>query len=185
MKVKDTAIPGCFEIIPSVFRDDRGSFTKTFHRGFSAEHGLVTTFAEEFYSWSRRGVLRGLHFQTPPSEQTKVVTCLSGEVLDVVVDLRVGSPTFGRYAMFTLRASEATLLYIPPGLAHGFLAISEEALMYYQVTSVHDPACDVGIRWDSAGIPWPQSEPVVSVRDAALPPMAQFVSPFCFNGTRR
>ena len=181
MKVKDTVIPGCFEIIPSVFSDDRGSFIKTFHRGFSAEHGLVTSFAEEFYSWSKRGVIRGLHFQTPPSEQTKVVTCLSGEVLDVVVDLRVGSPTFGRHAMFTLRASEATLLYIPPGLAHGFLVISDGALIYYQVTSIHDPACDVGIRWDSADIKWPLAEPIISARDASFPALAEFTSPFNFN----
>lgn len=181
MIVRETTIAGCLEIIPHIFRDNRGSFVKTFHNGFAAEHGMVTSFAEEFYSWSKRGVLRGLHFQKPPSDHTKVVTCLSGEVFDAVVDLRVGSPTFGHHAFFTLRASDATMLYIPSGLAHGFLSVSEEALMYYQVTSVYDSACDQGIHWNSAGIPWPETAPVVSARDAAFPSLNEFYSPFTFQ----
>ncbi|MDD2853936.1 MAG: dTDP-4-dehydrorhamnose 3,5-epimerase [Desulfuromonadaceae bacterium] len=181
MLVNETGIAGCFEIIPRLFRDDRGSFVKTFHSGSFGEQGLVTSFAEEFYSWSKRGVLRGLHFQTPPSDHTKVVTCLSGEVLDAVVDLRTGSPTFGEHRLFNLRAAKATILYIPSGLAHGFMALSEEALMYYQVTTVHDPAADHGIRWDSAGIPWPLDNPLVSPRDAAFPTLKDFVSPFYFR----
>lgn len=185
MLVKETGIAGCFEITPRLFRDDRGSFVKTFHTGSFGEHGLVTSFAEEFYSWSNRGVLRGLHFQTPPSDHTKVVTCLSGEVLDVVVDLRVGSPTFGSHKLFNLRSSEATILYIPSGLAHGFMAVSDEALMYYQVTSVHDPASDHGIHWDSAGIRWPIKEPLVSPRDAAFPALKDFVSPFFFKESQK
>jgi len=178
MELRATYIPGCWQIVPRVFRDARGSFVKTFHRELSAKHGLVTEFAEEFYSWSHRGVLRGLHFQLPPAQLTKVVTCLVGEVLDVIVDLRVGSPTYGRHAMIPLRAEEATLLYIPEGLAHGFLAISDNALMYYQVTSVHSPEHDAGIRWDSAAISWPAVQPIVSVRDAAFPALQEFESPF-------
>jgi dTDP-4-dehydrorhamnose 3,5-epimerase len=181
MIIQETSIPGCFEIVPRIFRDERGSFIKTFHSGLFAEHGLQTSFAEEFYSWSKRGVLRGLHFQIPPSEHTKVVTCLYGEVLDVVVDLRIGSPTFGRHDLLALRAADAVMLYIPPGLAHGFLAVSDEALMYYQVTSVHNPACDKGIHWNTAGIPWPHGDPVVSPRDSAFPSFTEFVSPFCFK----
>lgn len=178
MELRVTPIPGCWQIMPRVFRDERGSFVKTFHRNLSAEYGLVTEFAEEFYSWSRRGVLRGLHFQLPPAQHTKVVTCLVGEVLDVVVDLRKGSPTYGRHALFPLRAEHATLLYIPEGVAHGFLAISDNALMYYQVTSVHSLEHDAGIRWDSAGISWPSSTPLVSARDAAFPSLNEFDSPF-------
>jgi dTDP-4-dehydrorhamnose 3,5-epimerase len=181
MELEVTAIPGCWKINQHTFRDERGSFVKTFHSGFAAEHGLATSFAEEFYSWSKRGVLRGLHFQSPPAEHTKVVTCLSGEVLDVVVDLRTGSPAFGQHAMFSLRGDEAAMLYIPTGLAHGFLALSDDALMYYQVTTVHNPACDSGIRWDSAGIPWPVTLPVISTRDASFPTLAEFSSPFSFH----
>ena len=181
MKLKATAIPGCWEIIPQVYRDKRGTFVKTFHRDLAAMHGLVTDFAEEFYSWSNRGVLRGLHFQTPPADHTKVVTCLSGEVIDVVVDLRVGSPTFGCHTLFPLKATEATQLYIPRGLAHGFLATSDQALMYYQVTTVHSPSHDAGIRWDSAGIKWPLTQPIVSARDASFPSLAEFASPFRFD----
>lgn len=181
MIVKETAIAGCLEITPNIFRDNRGSFVKTFHCGIAAEHGLVTSFAEEFYSWSKLGVLRGLHFQTPPSDHIKVVTCLSGEVFDAVVDLRVGSPTFGRHALFSLRSADATMLYIPSGLAHGFLSVSDEALVYYQVTSVHDPACDQGIHWNSVGIPWPLADPVVSARDASFPTLEEFNSPFTFR----
>lgn len=181
MIVKETAIAGCLEITPHIFRDNRGSFVKTFHCGFAADHGLATSFAEEFYSWSKRGALRGLHFQIPPSSHTKVVTCLYGEVFDVVVDLRIGSPTFGRHIHLSLRATEATLLYIPPGLAHGFMAVSHEALVYYQVTSVHDPANDRGIHWNSAGIPWPLTAPVVSARDAAFPTLEVFNSPFTYS----
>ncbi len=178
MELHPTPIPGCWRIVPRLIRDERGSFVKTFHRDLSAKHGLVTEFAEEFYSWSRRGVLRGLHFQLPPAQHTKVVTCLVGEVLDAVVDLRVGSPAYGRHALFPLRAEEATLLYIPEGVAHGFLAKSDNALMYYQVTSVHSPEHDAGIRWDTAGISWPSVEPIMSARDAAFPALKDFDSPF-------
>ena len=178
MELRSTPIPGCWQIVPRIFHDERGSFVKTFNRELSAQHGLVTEFAEEFYSWSHRGVLRGLHFQLPPAQHTKVVTCLVGEVLDVVVDLRVGSPTYGGHALIHLRAEDATLLYIPEGLAHGFLAVSDNALMSYQVTTVHSPEHDAGIRWDSAGIPWPELQPIVSARDAAFPALKEFDSPF-------
>lgn len=178
MDLRATTLPGCWQIVPRVFQDTRGSFVKTFHRESAAQHGLVTGFAEEFYSWSCRGVLRGLHFQLPPAQHTKVVTCLFGEVLDVVVDLRLGSPTFGRHLVLPLRAEEARLVYIPEGMAHGFLSLSEKALMYYQVTSVHSPVHDAGIRWDSAGINWPTDQPVVSERDAAFPCLQDFASPF-------
>lgn len=183
MIVRESSLSGCFEIIPQIFSDERGLFVKTFQCEIFAQHGLVDSFAEEFYSWSNRDVLRGLHFQIPPAEHTKVVTCLSGKVLDVVVDLRIGSPTFGQHELFTLREGDTTMLYIPSGLAHGFLTLSDKALMYYQVTSIHNPEYDKGIHWDSAGIAWPIISPVVSARDAALPDLDNFDSPFIFQPT--
>jgi dTDP-4-dehydrorhamnose 3,5-epimerase len=180
--IRKTSIPGCIELLAAVRKDERGRFFKTYHADFFRANGLATDFREEFYSVSRIGVLRGLHFQLPPAEHAKLVSCLGGKVLDAVVDLRKGSPTFGRYQLFTLTPEDAIQLYVPAGLAHGFYVVEGDALMSYKVTSVHSPEHDTGIRWDSAGIPWPDGSPLVSTRDAALPPLDVFESPFQFSG---
>ena len=174
-------MPGCFEIRPRVLADDRGHFVKVFHEDIFREHGLATAYAEEYYSVSRRGVLRGLHFQTPPREHTKLVYCALGSVTDAVVDLRRGSPTFGEHLIFSLDAKLATAILIPAGLAHGFLADSEEAIMVYKVTSVYAPEHDSGIAWNSAGIPWRIDHPIVSERDRRLTPLSRFETPFRFT----
>jgi dTDP-4-dehydrorhamnose 3,5-epimerase len=176
-----SAIPGCMEIQPRVFDDERGRFVKIFHEGLFAERGLCTDFAEEFYSRSHRGVIRGLHFQVPPEDHVKLVYCVEGRVLDAVVDLRRGSATFGRHALFELSAVQANAVYIPRGLAHGFFTFSDEATLVYKVSTIHSPQYDAGIRWDSVGIEWPVSDPIVSIRDAALPAMADFDSPFRYE----
>lgn len=181
MQFISTSLPGCYEIQPRVLSDARGFFVKPFHREIFAERGLATDFAEVYYSMSHRGVLRGLHFQLPPHDHAKLVYCVAGQVLDVAVDLRVGSPTFGQFARFELSAEQANVLYLPAGLAHGFYTLSEQALMVYQVTTVYAPAHDAGIRWDSVGIPWPDSVPVLSDRDQRFPALAAFVSPFVFD----
>ncbi len=183
MQFNDTKIPGCYEIIPRVLPDERGLFVKSFHRPLFAEHGLATDFAEAYYSLSRKGVLRGLHFQTPPQDHAKLVYCPAGEVLDAVVDLRAGSPTFGEYATFTLNDRSANIVYLPPGLAHGFWTLSDHALVMYQVTTVHAPEHDAGILWNSAGIPWPGDAPVISARDRSFPRLDALVTPFVFGGT--
>ena len=120
MQISETNIHGCYEITPSVFKDERGSFVKTFHQDIFSSHKLETKFAEEYYSVSDRNVLRGLHFQLPPQEHTKIAYCVQGQVIDAVVDLRVGSSTYGKFETFDLSAQKANLIYIPPGLAHGF-----------------------------------------------------------------
>lgn len=171
-------IPGCHEIVPAVFRDGRGAFVKTFHHDLFAAQGLVTEWKEEFYSVSRKGVLRGLHFQLPPHDHAKLVYCTDGEVLDAVVDLRKGSPTFGYSITKELKASTGNMLYIPSGLAHGFYVLSSSATMMYKTSTVHAPSHDSGIRWDSAGIAWPDEAPVVSERDSWLATLAEFNSPF-------
>jgi len=178
LDLRQTGIAGCCEIYPRIFQDERGLFVKTFHQDFFAVHGLATCYAEEYYSFSRRGVLRGLHFQRPPREHAKLVYCVAGEVLDAVVDLRVGSPTYSRYETVVLSAQKANMLYIPPGLAHGFYVTSESATMMYKVTTVYSPEHDSGILWDSVGIPWPDPCPVISDRDRGLLPFSAFASPF-------
>lgn len=177
-----TALPGCLELRSRVFTDPRGRFVKTLHAGLFAARGLATDFVEQYYSVSARGVVRGLHLQLPPHDHAKLVYCPVGVVLDAVVDLRRGSPTFGRHALLELSAERGNAVYVPRGLAHGFLALSDDALMIYNTTSVHAPEHDGGIRWDSAGIPWPlEREPVLSERDARLPALADFVTPFAFT----
>ncbi|MBN2125039.1 MAG: dTDP-4-dehydrorhamnose 3,5-epimerase family protein [Deltaproteobacteria bacterium] len=182
MKRKQTTLPGCYELFSDVHPDPRGVFVKTFHRPFFARWGLQTDFREEYYTVSHRGVLRGLHFQVPPHGHAKVVYCAAGRVLDALVDLRIGSPTYGRHALHELSRERGNMLYIPEGMAHGFLACSEEALVVYNVTSVHSPDHDSGIRWNSAGIPWPEDRPRLSKRDKGLTPLEDFASPFFYQG---
>jgi len=182
MEIQLTTIPGCFEIIPSVFTDDRGSFFKTFHRDLFEQHGLEVDWREEYYSTSRKGVLRGLHFQVPPHDHAKLVYCTSGEVLDVVLDLRDGSPTFGTHTMFQLNAKTANMVYISKGCAHGFYTLSEQATMMYKVSTVYAQAHDAGLLWNSAGIPWPDDTPIMSERDKAFPTFSEFTTnPFRYR----
>lgn len=185
MQFLETFMPGCYELRPRVLQDQRGKFIKTFHEGWLKEQGLATHFAEEYYSVSGKGVLRGLHFQTPPYEHVKLVYCVVGRVLDALVDLRVGSPTFGRHLLLELDAERANCLYVAAGVAHGFYTVSEQALMVYKVTTVYAPECDTGIRWDSVGIDWTDQQPILSERDSQLVPFDAFSSPFKFIAARK
>lgn len=182
MQIRETTIPGCFEITPHLFTDERGSFVKTFHHDTFQQHGLKTEWREEYYSVSRKGVLRGLHFQIPPCDHAKLVYCTAGRVLDAVLDLRSGSPAYQRHALFELNAETAHMLYLPKGVAHGFYTLSDSATMMYKVSTVYAPACDTGILWNSAGIPWPDSHPTVSQRDGNLPALSDFTdNPFQYR----
>ncbi len=179
--ITKSKIPGCLELQPKILEDARGRFVKVFHEQAFAEHGLETKFAEEYYSISSKNVIRGLHFQLPPMDHVKMVYCVEGEVIDVVVDLRVGSPAYGQHAIFELSAQKANSVYIPKGLAHGFCVLSEEAIMVYKVGTVYSPKHDAGISWDSVGIVWPTSEANLSLRDKNFPTLAQFDSPFIYE----
>lgn len=182
MHIQPTTIPGCFQVSPKVFTDNRGSFVKTFHRELFEQQGLETDWREEYYSTSYKGVLRGLHFQLPPHDHTKLVYCAFGEVLDVVLDLRVGSPSYGTHVMFQLNAIDAHMVYIPKGCAHGFYTLSEQATMMYKVSSVYAPSSDAGLLWNSIGISWPDDTPIMSDRDKAFPIFADFTSnPFTYR----
>jgi dTDP-4-dehydrorhamnose 3,5-epimerase len=180
-EVKKNLIPGCFELVPRKIKDERGHFVKIFHCDAFKKLGLNTDWREEYYSVSRKGVLRGLHFQLPPHDHEKLVYCVSGEVFDVIVDLRMGSPMYGRHALFQLDAVNAGMIYIPKGCAHGFYCLSDTATVMYKVSSVYSPQSDTGIRWDSLDIPWPDNNPVLSSRDAGFKPFDDFTSPFVWN----
>lgn len=184
LDVRATSIPGCFEIHPRIFDDDRGCFVKVFHEEAFAACGLETVYAEEYYSVSRRGVIRGLHFQTPPMDHVKLVYCVAGRVQDAVVDLRVGSPSFGRYALFDLSAEAANMIYIPKGLAHGFCVLSDVATLVYKVSTVYSALHDAGVLWNSAGIPWAVTDPVLSERDRSHLPLEPYRSPFVYEGIK-
>ena len=178
MEFRETELAGCHVIVPAVHPDDRGVLVKTYLESAFADRGLPTHFPEQFYSRSHRGVVRGMHVQLPPAAQGKLVCCVAGAVFDVVVDLRAGSPTYGRHLTFRLTAEDWQMLYIPVGLAHGFAAVSEEATLAYLATAEYAPGTDGGIRWDSAGIDWPVEAPTISRRDAELPPLAEYRTPF-------
>lgn len=185
IRINETPLLGCFLISLPVQNDKRGNFVKIFHEETFGNKGLEINFPEEYYSISHRGVLRGLHFQIPPQDHVKLVCCLEGIIFDAVVDLRRTSPTFRQFNTFTLKGDEANLLYIPQGMAHGFLVQSESALVLYKVSTVYSPAHDKGILWNSASIPWPAQNPVVSARDEAFPTLSCFESPFMMNNIGR
>jgi dTDP-4-dehydrorhamnose 3,5-epimerase len=164
-----------------MIKDTRGSFVKVFLESRFQEQGLATDFREDYFSFSNAGVLRGLHFQLPPKDHAKLVYCLQGKVLDVALDLRKGSPTFGQHQIFELSGDKANMLYLPKGLAHGFYAVDGPAVLVYKVTSEYDSKCDTGILWNSAGINWPTLSPVMSDRDRSFVTLAEFNSPFTFE----
>ncbi len=177
-----TEFPGLLRMTPGFSADDRGSFVKTYTRSAFAAQGLATEFAEEYVTTSHRGVVRGMHFQLPPHDHDKVVICLSGSAFDVALDLRVGSPTFGRAYTCTLEGERGDALYIPRGFAHGFCALSDDAMLAYKVTSEYAPAHDAGLLWSSVpGVQWPVERPVLSERDTAHPAFSEFASPFVFG----
>ncbi len=176
MKVIETRLPGCLVIEPAVFGDERGFFMETWNAGRFGEtgKGLPTRFVQSNVSSSARGVLRGLHYQWP-NPQGKLVSVLEGEVYDVAVDIRRGSPTFGQWDAVILSAGNKRQFWIPEGFAHGFAVLSERALFSYLCTEMYDRATDAGVRWNDAsiGIDWPIREPLLSDKDARAPLLSE------------
>ncbi len=180
-KIEQTKIQGCYILYPNRFSDNRGIFIKTYHEKFYEENNITAQFEEQFYTVSRKDVLRGLHFQAPPHEQSKLVYCTAGSVVDVVLDLRKGSPSYGDHIKVTISGSNLKQVLIPVGCAHGFFVTSDSATMIYNVTSTYSPDHDDGILWNSASIDWPISDPIVSERDGRLTRLRKFRSPFEFK----
>lgn len=173
MKVIDTALPEVKLIEPRVFADDRGFFLETWNLGRYAAAGLPATFSQANLSSSRRGVLRGLHFQQP-QPQAKLIYVLEGEVFDVAVDIRVGSPRFGEWWGTELSADNKRQLWVPEGFAHGFCVLSERALLAYLCTAEYVREADRGLRFNdpTVGVTWPVDEPELSAKDAQAPALA-------------
>jgi dTDP-4-dehydrorhamnose 3,5-epimerase len=170
MKVIPTTLPGCTIIEPAVFGDARGFFYETWNEARFAEHGLPTNFVQSNVSSSAKGVLRGLHYQWP-RPQGKLVSVMEGEVYDVAVDIRCGSPTFGRWEAVILSAANKRQFWIPEGFAHGFAVLSERALFSYLCTDVYVKEADASVRWNDADIAvdWPISTPTLSSKDEQAP----------------
>lgn len=170
MKITQTDLPDCLLIEPRVFADARGCFFESWNQQAWREAGLEPNFVQGNVSESIRGVLRGLHYQWP-NPQGKLVSVLEGEVYDVAVDLRRGSPHFGRWTAAILSARNHRQLWIPEGFAHAFATLSERAVFAYQCTALYDRAADASIRWNDAriAIDWPLAEPLLSDKDATAP----------------
>jgi dTDP-4-dehydrorhamnose 3,5-epimerase len=173
VKVTELALPGVVLVEPRVFGDARGFFFESFSAARYAEAGIRAPFVQDNVSYSQRGVLRGLHLQHPHG-QGKLVHVLRGEVFDVAVDVRVGSPTFGRWTGEYLSADNRRQLYIPPGFAHGFVVTSDDALFVYKCTDYYHPEAERSVRWDdpTIGIVWPLRDVELSAKDRAAPELA-------------
>lgn len=173
MRILETSIPGVIVVEPVVHRDARGFFLEVYHADRYRAAGLDVRFVQENHSRSLRGSVRGLHWQvTHP--QAKFVRVIVGEIYDVAVDIRRGSPTFGQWTAVTLSAENFRQMYIPAGLAHGFCVTSEVAEVEYKCTDIYDPAGEAGLPWDdpALGITWPVEAPILSPRDTRHPPFA-------------
>jgi dTDP-4-dehydrorhamnose 3,5-epimerase len=174
MEVRELSLPGVFEIIPKTFGDDRGFFSETFSQSRFAALGLPDNWVQDNHSFSApMHVLRGLHFQTPPAAQDKLVRVVRGAILDVAVDIRKGSPHFGAWVSLEVSAKRWNQILVPKGFAHGFMTLEPDTEVIYKVTAPYSPADDRGIRWDDPeiGINWPLggNEPVLSAKDKIAP----------------
>lgn len=175
MEFRQTSIAGLIEVFPRVFNDDRGYFFESYQYEAFKQNGIPEVFVQDNQSFSTKGVLRGLHLQHAPHAQGKLVRVISGTVLDVAVDVRVGSPTFGKHETFLLSSEKQNMVYVPPGFAHGFVTL-EDAVFSYKCTNLYDKASESGIIWNDAelNIDWGIANPNVSEKDEQLPTFQKF-----------
>ncbi len=175
MNLNSTKIDGVYIIENFNAKDERGSFIKTFHSELFEEAGLCTCFRESYFSISNKDVIRGMHFQLPPFDHDKLVYVAKGEVIDVVLDLRKNSKTFGEHISINLSGENAKSIYIPKGLAHGFRSLKEDTIMVYNVSTVYSSQQDSGINYDSFGFEWNIKNPIVSERDKLLKDFKEYI----------
>jgi len=174
-------------IVPKRHIDDRGWFCETYHEKRWREAGITCRFVQDNQSSSKRaGTLRGLHFQVPPAAQAKLVSVVRGRILDVAVDVRRGSATFGKHVSIELTADSGLQIYVPVGFAHGFVTLEDDVVVMYKTSDYYSPSHDRGIRWDDPDIafPWPFEgvNIIVSDKDSRLPLLKEFASPFAYDG---
>ncbi|WP_273691000.1 dTDP-4-dehydrorhamnose 3,5-epimerase [Ketogulonicigenium vulgare] len=182
--IEETSLPGVMIVTPARHGDARGFFSESWNRQRMADAGLVYDFVQDNHSLSMRvGTLRGLHFQSPPHAQAKLVRCGRGRLFDVAVDIRKGSPTYGKWVGVELSFENGRQLLIPEGFLHGFVTLEPETEVVYKCTDYYAPDCDGAVLWDSCGIEWPlEGEPLLSDKDLRAVPLADFDSPFDFKG---
>jgi dTDP-4-dehydrorhamnose 3,5-epimerase len=170
MQIKTTGIEGLVEITPTVFHDDRGWFYEFYKEEAFRKNGITTPFVQENQSFSKKNVIRGLHLQLPPFQQAKLVTVISGKVMDVVVDIRKGSKTFGEVYYCFLEAEKHNMLMVPEGFAHGFAAL-EDSIFFYKCSDFYNRESETGIVWNDPQlkIEWPVANPIISEKDCKLP----------------
>jgi len=175
----ETSLPGVYELRPVVYRDARGSFLETYHQAKFTDLGIDDTFLQDNHSISSRGTLRGLHYQLRHA-QAKLCRVVEGEALDVAVDIRVGSPYFGKWTGVCLSARQQNLIYIPAGFAHGFLALTETVQFLYKCSDYYAPSDEYGILWNDPvlAIDWGSASPELSQRDANNPKLADVQKQF-------
>lgn len=183
MRIEETFIPGLFLIYPRVFEDPRGYFFESYNAAVFREAGIREEFVQDNQSLSQKGVLRGLHFQVGESAQSKLVRVIQGAVLDVAVDIRVGSPTFGKHLAVQLDADNKTMMYIPAGFAHGFLTLTDNTIFSYKCGQFYNKAAEMGIAWNdpALNIAWNIEQPILSEKDRQNPLLSEYTSPFVYQ----
>jgi len=184
MQIDPTPIPGLLVLTPRRFGDARGFFSESWNRKTLEGQGIALDFVQDNHSLSGQvGTIRGLHYQAPPHAQDKLVRCGRGALFDVAVDIRRGSPTYGQWFGLELSAENGKQLLVPKGFLHGFVTRAPETEICYKCTDYYAPDCDGAVRWDSCGIDWAlTADPVLSDKDAAAIPFAEFESPFVWEG---
>lgn len=184
MRIEMTELHGVLTVTPRVFRDERGFFFESYNQEVWRAHGIDATFVQDNHSQSVRGTLRGLHFQLPRMAQIKLVRVVRGTIWDVAVDIRVGSPSFGRWVGVELTAASFRQIFIPAGFAHGFCVLSDEAEVLYKTSAAYSKSHEQGIAWNDPelNITWPLATPLISDRDRQAPSLAEYVAgtPFVY-----
>lgn len=181
MKIIHTRFEGLKIIIPKVLEDARGEFIKTFNSDFFLEHNISLEIKEIFYSLSNKDVIRGMHFQTPPHEHTKLIYVAHGKILDVVLDIRKDSPTYGEFYSIELSKENTKILLIPKGFAHGYKSLQDNTNVTYMQSSCYEPNSDTGIKYDSFGFEWDLENPILSKRDLSFIDFNSYKTPFKFE----
>lgn len=183
MQIIETQIPGLLEIIPRVFGDERGYFYESYNKGAFQNVGVNLEFVQDNQSLSNRGVLRGLHFQNPPFAQGKLVRVIQGAVLDVVVDIRKGSPTYGQHHKVKLTGENKLMFWVPPGFAHGFATLEDNTIFSYKCTQLYNKESEGAVLWNDPdlAIDWGLENPLLSEKDQEARPLSELKTQFTFS----